>query len=121
MPESIRRYDKHLQEALQILKTYCYRHRDALFALGFCLALTFGATYFAFRSSRLENAGRFDRTVSNISNTLKNRMTVYINALLYTRNLFEIKPNLNQKDFSTFVSGMALPENFPGIQTMGYV
>lgn len=64
---------------------------------------------------------RFDRTVANITNALRNRMTVYMNAILYTRNLFEIKPNLTQKDFSNFVGGMELAQNFPGIQTIGYV
>lgn len=103
------------------LKILFARKLNATYAFALCMALTLGATYFAFKSSQLENSSRFDRIVTNVTNTLRNRMTVYINAILYTRNLFDIKPDLSREDFSNFVRGMRLRENFPGIQTMGYI
>lgn len=106
---------------LNFLSRLVDRYLNASFAFFLCMALTLGATYYAFRSSKLENAGRFDRTVTTLANTLRSRMTVYLNALLYTRNLFDVKPDLTGEDFSGFVSGMRLQEIFPGIQTMGYV
>lgn len=90
-------------------------------AFALCLALTVGATFFAFQSAKTENAGRFDRAIIGFRDTLRNRMIVYTNALIYTRNLFNVKPDLTEDEFRQFVSQMALRENYPGIQTVGYV
>lgn len=106
---------------IDFLRKITDRYLNATYAFSLCIALTLGATYFAYRSSQIENAGRFDRTVSSVANTLKNRMTIYINALFYTRNLFDTKEDLSRAEFRNFVLGMRLDENFPGIQTMGYV
>ncbi|MBC7419240.1 MAG: CHASE domain-containing protein [Bdellovibrio sp.] len=106
---------------LNFFKKLVDKYLNASYAFCLCMALTFGATYFAYRSLKVENVGHFERTLTTISNTLRSRMTVYINALLYTRNLFDIKSDLTGKEFSSFVSGMHLEETFPGIQTVGYV
>lgn len=106
---------------LNRLKALTFRHREAFFAFLLSMTLTAGATYFAIESSRLENRARFERTVANVVNTLKIRMTIYTTALITTRNLFDIKPNLSQSDFSTFIERMNLQEIAPGIQSIGYV
>lgn len=85
------------------------------------MALTLGASYFAYRNSNLENMRRFDRAVSNLSSTLHSRMMVYVNALMHTRNLFRIKPDLSREEFHDLIHGMQLEQNVPGIQTMGYI
>lgn len=90
-------------------------------AFGLCLALTVGGTFFAFLSAQNENAGRFERSIGAFQDTLKNRMTIYTNAIVYTRNLFNVKPNLTEHEFHDFVARMHLRENYPGIQTLGYV
>ena len=74
---------------LNFFKKLVDKYLNASYAFCLCMALTFGATYFAYRSLKVENVGHFERTLTTISNTLRSRMTVYINALLYTRNLFE--------------------------------
>lgn len=103
------------------IKTLIDRHLTAIYVFSLCMALTMGASYFAYRSSQLENRARFDRSIVNMSNALRNRMTIYTNALLYTRNLFDIKEQLTHQEFKKFVRGMRLTENFPGVQSMGYV
>ena len=90
-------------------------------AFGLCLALTVGASFFAFESAKVENAGRFERAIGAFNDTLRSRMTVYTNALIYTRNLFHVKPDLREDEFNRFVQEMALRENFPGIQTLGFI
>ncbi len=86
-----------------------------------CLILTSASAFWAYRSSVAENTGRFERAVGSFSNTLKSRMTLYTNALISTRNIFDLKPNLSREEFSRFVSGMRLRESAPGIQSVGYV
>lgn len=97
------------------------QHREAFFAFLLSMTLTVGATYFAIESSRTENASRFERTVANVINILKTRMTIYTTALITTRNLFAIEPHLSQENFSTFVRRMNLQEIAPGIQSIGYL
>ncbi|MBX3022119.1 MAG: CHASE domain-containing protein [Bdellovibrionales bacterium] len=89
-------------------------------AFGLCLALTVGATYFALFSARAENLGRFERGVANFVTSLRSRMNIYTNAVVYTRNLFDIHPDLTMEEFRRFVQGMELRQNYPGIQTLGY-
>lgn len=90
-------------------------------AFAFCMALTVGASFFAYTSGLTENRLRFDRAISTFNETLSARMAIYTNALQYTRNLFSVRPNLSEKEFRDFVRAMGLRENYPGIQTLGYV
>ncbi len=85
------------------------------------MSLTLGATFFAARNAETENRARFDRAIGNFVEVLTSRMTVYTNALVYSRNLFSMKPSLTMKEFQRFIVDMELRENFPGIQTLGYV
>lgn len=87
----------------------------------FCAALTTLAWFAAHRASSSENNARFERSASSVLFSFKSRMSFYTNALIYTRNLFNLKPDLSSQEFATFVRGMNLKDEFPGIQTVGYV
>lgn len=86
-----------------------------------CALLTMGASFLAYRSSLAENMARFDRSTASLVNSFKSRMSIYINSLIYTKNLFVINPDLTEKEYNQFIDGMNLPEEFPGIQNIGYV
>jgi signal transduction histidine kinase len=90
-------------------------------AFVFCLLMTTITSLLAYQTAQMENRTRFDRAVGSFVNTLKNKMTAYTNSLIATRNLFHVKPNLSEKEFNLFVSEMGIKENFPGIQSMGYI
>ncbi len=88
---------------------------------GLCACLTIAASFLAYQWARTENLGRFERTAIGLSEAFKSRMTIYTNSLVYTRNLFEIKPDLSEAEFHAYVEGMDLPTSFPGIQNVGYI
>lgn len=87
----------------------------------FCASLTTLAWFAAHRASGSENTARFERSAASVLFSFKSRMSFYTNALIYTRNLFNLKPDLSPGEFATFVRGMNLKDEFPGIQTVGYV
>lgn len=86
-----------------------------------CSVFTLIAWSVADVSSTSENSARFERSANSILLGFKNRMSVYTNAVVYTRNLFALKPDLSKEEFQKFVRGMNLREEFPGIQNIGYV
>lgn len=86
-----------------------------------CAVLTCFAWRVATLSSKAENLARFDRSANSLLYAFKNRMAVYTNALVYTRNLMNLKPDLTDEEFKNFVRGMNLKEEYPGIQSIGYI
>lgn len=88
-------------------------------ALGTSLSLV--AVFFAVRGSLDQTAIRFDRASFVLRDSLQNRMSTYMNALVYTRNLFELDRGITEPDFQRFVRGMKLHEQLPGIQSIGYL
>lgn len=97
------------------------RYFSPLVVFLFCAALTAGVWYLADQASSTENSARFDRWATTLLNSFRNRMTVYTNSLIYTRNLISLKPDLSAEEFQKFVRGMNLEKEYPGIQTIGYV
>jgi signal transduction histidine kinase/CHASE1-domain containing sensor protein/ActR/RegA family two-component response regulator len=91
----------------------------AVFLMG--ILITAGITYLVTSRNQTETEARFERISISFVNSLKIRMTTYVNALEYTRNLFELKPNLDSQEFGSFVRRMEFEKNLPGIQSMGYV
>lgn len=90
-----------------------------VFAL--CAIFTLLAFAGASRLAAAENGARFDRSASSLHDAFKARMAIYVNALVYTRNLLTLKPDLTPEEFRTFVRGMKLEEEFPGLGNVGYV
>jgi signal transduction histidine kinase/CheY-like chemotaxis protein len=86
-----------------------------------CAVLTCFAWRVATLSSTAENLARFDRSANSLLYAFKSRMAVYTNALVYTRNLMNLKPDLTAEEFKSFVRGMNLKEEYPGIQSIGYI
>ncbi|MBX3019157.1 MAG: CHASE domain-containing protein [Bdellovibrionaceae bacterium] len=86
-----------------------------------CSLFTVLAWFVASLLSTAENSARFDRSALSLHYAFKNRMNVYTNALVYTRNLFQLKPDLSADEFRQFVRGMNLKAEYPGITVMGYV
>lgn len=86
-----------------------------------CAAFISMVWFFANQSSESENRARFERASASLLQSLKSRMDLYTNSLVYTRNLLAIKPDLTKEEFSQFVRGMNLSQEFPGIHNFGYV
>lgn len=97
------------------------RFFSPLVVCAFCAVLTAVAWLAAHRASSSENTARFERSAAAVLFSFKSRMSFYTNALIYTRNLFNLKPDLSPEEFATFVRGMNLKDEFPGIQTVGYI
>lgn len=91
----------------------------ALFLL--CLALTTVATFVALHFSRAVNKAHFERSASALADAFRIRMDNYTNSLVITRNLFQLNPRLTAEQFHSFVSGLDVQAQYPGMQTIGYV
>lgn len=92
-----------------------------LVVFGLCAVFTLLSWFVADRSSHSENLARFDRSASSLLYSFKGSLTFYTNLLIATRNLLTLNPNLNADEFSYFVRGLNLREEYPGIYNIGYV
>lgn len=102
-----------------------YQRERQLFSpvvvFGFCTLFTILAWYTSSVLSKSENDARFERSAASLLYAFQNRMSAYTNALIYTRNLFQLKPDLSAEEFRQFAQGMNLRREYPGVTVMGYI
>lgn len=67
-----------------------------------------------------EESVRFDYVTSRIAVALENRVRIYENVLIATRNIFLTAPFISRDDFRHFVDGFKLETRYPGIQGVGF-
>ncbi len=67
-----------------------------------------------------EESVRFDYVASRIAVALENRVRIYENVLIATRNIFLTAPFVSREDFRHFVDGFKLETRYPGVQGVGF-
>ena len=90
-----------------------------LLVFGICM----GVTWLAWRSStaeqRRESETYFEFRVRDAQIRIEQRLKTYEQVLRDTHAMLVTAP-VNRKDFARFVSAMHLPQNYPGIQGVGF-
>jgi diguanylate cyclase len=97
--------------------------RELLTALALVIALT--VTYALWNSANhlaeLAQRTAFDFRTRESNQRIRQRISIYEQALRATAGFFNASKTVNREDFHTFIDAFDLMENFPGIQGIGFV
>jgi diguanylate cyclase len=97
--------------------------RELLTALALVIALT--VTYALWNSANhlaeLAQRTAFDFRTRESNQRIRQRISIYEQALRATVGFFNASKTVNREDFHTFIDAFDLMENFPGIQGIGFV
>lgn len=91
-----------------------------LIALFLCLvftAISFNVTY---RISESDAKARFTRVAGLVGDAFQEKLRLYANTALATRNLFHIYPDLPEKQFRKFLHNMNTDGQLRGVYSIGY-
>ena len=84
------------------------------------LALTLFAWYVVTASLDRYESARFTRRAVELQKNIAFQMETYVNALVQTKSMMAIAPQLSRLNFKRYVDSLGLIENYPGIQGIGY-
>lgn len=87
---------------------------------GLSFVVTIVLTLLIQNTTRKEELVRFDYVASRIAVALENRVKIYENVLIATRNMFLTTPYVSRKVFRDFVAGFGLGTRYPGVQGVGF-
>lgn len=68
-----------------------------------------------------ENALQFESETDQITSIVQERMNLYTNVLYGTQGLFNASQEVKADEWSSYVKGLAIPENYSGISTMIFI
>ncbi len=88
--------------------------------LALALTLTALATWATYRVVASAAARQFEIETTTIYNSINNLMRTYVQILRSGSGLFNVKPEITRKDWTTFVASLDLPGNYPGVQGIGF-
>ncbi|HEX3130541.1 MAG TPA: CHASE domain-containing protein [Thermoanaerobaculia bacterium] len=94
--------------------------RSAWLVLALSLLLTGTVTWYARTSAETQDRLRFQNLVQKNQAILQNRMETYIALLRGTAGLFQASDNVSREELRTFVEGLDLRRQYPGIQGIGF-
>lgn len=89
-----------------------------IFVLSFIVTIVL--TLLIQNTTRKEESVRFDYVASRIAVALENRVKIYENVLIATRNMFLTTPFISREVFRDFVEGFRLGTRYPGVQGVGF-
>ena len=89
--------------------------------LGVAIAVTLLGTYYVIRTGRARDTVRFQIAVEETRHLIEIRIQTYIEVLRASVALFGASDDVTRQEFSAFVSGLRLPERYPGIQGIGFL
>ena len=84
------------------------------------LALTVFAWYVVSASIDRYESARFARRAAELKKNIAFQMETYVNALVQTKSMFAVAPQVSRADFKRYVESLGLIKNYPGIQGLGY-
>lgn len=93
------------------------------FIFSILLVLTFSTVLLAgtVETANLEQDRRqFNSEVAEISDEIKERIAIYVNALDGARGLLSASNHVSRDEWQSYVESVSLQENYPGIQGIGY-
>lgn len=91
----------------------------ALIAVGM-LVIT-GLAWQAARSSANQQAElQFQSDVNTMQNAISDRLRIYTNALYGAQSLFAASDNVSRSEWKSYVDGLKIAENYPGVQGIGF-
>lgn len=84
------------------------------------LLLTILAWHLTMRAAVEDGRQRFTRRVDDVDSSLQTRLVAYEHVLLGTLSLFRASNSVDRHEFATYVGGLALDVDYPGVQGVGY-
>lgn len=91
-----------------------------LLALLLCIAFTAISFYVTYQISEEDTEARFRRAGMNVANGFEEKLRLYANTGVAARHLFQIYPDLTEKEFSEFIRGMDWGSQLEGVQSFGF-
>lgn len=86
-----------------------------------CLLITFLSTIYVIRGTdELDNL-RFENAIQETQNNIATRIDTYISLLRGNAGMITAYPDLPEEKFRTFLERVALSQQYPGIQGIGYI
>lgn len=103
------------------LRTWLMRSLTPVVVLGIALAATAVTTLYVHQTNENRDEARFDAAVLEVEEAIETRITVYETILAATKGfIFSDRPPLTREEFERFIGELNLPEDYPGIQGIGY-
>lgn len=110
---------RRLREASQRLRRY-RRSRMGL-VLASCLLLTVVATWLSVRVVKERSDATVESAIEQDLSRLNSRMSAYLALLRATRSFVKAEgESLDEAGFGTFVAGLRISSDYPGIQGIGW-
>jgi len=90
--------------------------------LGALLSLSVGVGLYVSTARAIENDAqtRFMHMARNVQGILDGRINTYANLLRGTASLFLANERVTREQFRSYVAGLDLPEQFPGVQSINF-
>ncbi len=85
-----------------------------------CLVTTFFVYRYVATTTHSSDQVRFDALVEEITDAVNTRFDVYLGLLRGTAGLFSSSDYVSASDFHNYTTQLKLPENYPGIQGIGF-
>jgi PAS domain S-box-containing protein len=84
------------------------------------LSLTAAAAYYVAARSAVQDRLRFDSSVQQARDDIRNRVETYIALLRAGAGFFEGSLSVDRDEFSQFVDKLDIANNYPGVQGVGF-
>lgn len=85
------------------------------------LAITLFFAFVVRRSEQVRNQTRFSGVVADLTNYVRGRPRLYVEALRAGTGLFAVNPSLDPVAFHKFIERLELAEQYPGAQGIGFL
>lgn len=113
---------------LLLLGSFIWSHlRERIYSLaipGAVLLTTLSGTYWLWHlsitSMAIRGNARFETEAETIKNSIRRRMDIFANALRGAQGLFAGSQEVTRPEWSAYTKSLALDQNFPGAQGLGY-
>lgn len=91
-----------------------------LFVFAVAMAATVVISFYIASVTESKDRVRFENSVEHALNLLTNRIAAYVDILSGAAAMFEVKPDLNGREFAEFVERLDVQRDYPGIQGIGF-
>src|SRR6185437_2052897 len=103
------------------LKLQIHRPWIPYIILAITLTLTILSTYYISQATRREDNLRFLNAVQDTTNSITDRMSIYITLLQSTAGLYASTSDVSRQQFTNYVNRLNLKANYQALQGIGFI
>ncbi len=85
------------------------------------LTLTILSTFYISRATHIEDRLRFLNAVQDTSNSISDRMNIYVTLLRSIAGLYASIPDISKDQFDQYINQLHLQKNYPAVQGIGFI